>query len=303
MDLITQTPPNGPEMAAAIGQILEREKYWNEWKNEGCSEIKPDEIPKNRGTGKKSSTRGAGDEILSAERVGRYSLGNKELSRLWNLCPDNWEACRSKKRVFTPTVEEYFDEIAKASRDKRLRTISGDPNFTWRGLRLLSQKSSHFFAPSTQLVRPVYAYMDSVVDSLSLVLATDNPSHSDAMDDAEDISDEEFLKLPDEGGRASNATSPARDGTTNGTMTLVSKELISQIAPKLADCWKKLAQEFTFADDEIEYWESETPNNPALAAERMLLIWIEQFPEDATIIRLQQILAKHHVDVKLPIHV
>ena len=267
MDLISQTPPNGAEMAKVIGQILRREEYWNEWKNEGCGEVKPDDLPKPRIL-VKEQTRGAGDEILSAERHGKHSLGNRELSRLWNLCPDNWEACRSKKRVFTPTVEEYFEEIANANRDKRLRTISGDPNFTWRGLRLLSQKSSHFFAPSTQLVRPVYAYMDSVVDSLSLVLATDSNRPNEAMDDAEDISDEEFLKLPDDGGRESNATSPARDGATNGTVALLSKELIVQIAPKVASYWKKLAREFTFTDDEVEYWESETPDDPALATER-----------------------------------
>lgn len=296
MDLIYQSPPNGPEMGKVISQVLEREESWNEWKNEGCGEVKAGEMPKPR-TLINSEGQGAGAELQSAERLGKHCLGNKELTRLWNLCPDNWQACRSKKRVFTPTVEDYFAEIANANRDKRLRTISGDPNFTWRGLRLLSQKSSHFFAPSTQLVRPVYAYMDSVIDNLSLTLP-ENEAADEQMDDAEDISDEEFLKLPEDGGRESNTTSPSRDPQQNGTTT-VTKDLITQIAPKVAHVWKKLAKEFTFQEDEIEYWESETPNDSALAAERMLLIWIEQFPDDATTSRLNETLLKLRVDIKL----
>lgn len=33
-----------------------------------------------------------------------------ELNRLWNLCPDNMAACRSKDRDFLPTLEHYFEE-------------------------------------------------------------------------------------------------------------------------------------------------------------------------------------------------
>ena len=37
-------------------------------------------------------------------------LGNSELTRLWNLCPDNLEACRQDNRKFMPTLEDYFEE-------------------------------------------------------------------------------------------------------------------------------------------------------------------------------------------------
>ena len=298
-ELIVQTPPNGAEMARVILQMLHREEYWNEWKSDKCPELKANELPKPRVLADGGCTRGAGQELLSAERLGKHCLGNKELTRLWNLCPDNWQACRSKKRVFTPSVEEYFEEIANSSKDKRLRTISGDPNFTWRGLRLLSQKSSFFFAPSNQLVRPVCSYMESVVENLAEMMGVDNSGSVDDMDDAEDISDDEFLKCPEDGGRESNATSPSRDAAANGTSAAVTKELVARIASKVASSWKKLAKEFTFQEDEIEYWDSETPSDPTLAAEKMLLIWIEQFPEDATVGRLQQTLAKLRIDVSI----
>ena len=94
--------------------------------------MKPGDLQKPR-IRMKEQTRVAGDQILSAERLGKHSLENRAACGLWNLCPDNWDACRSKKRVFTPTVEEFFAEIANANRDKRLqkrlvrtRTSRGD---------------------------------------------------------------------------------------------------------------------------------------------------------------------------------
>lgn len=37
-------------------------------------------------------------------------LFSAEMNRLWNLCPDNMAACRSKDRDFLPTLENYFEE-------------------------------------------------------------------------------------------------------------------------------------------------------------------------------------------------
>ena len=33
-----------------------------------------------------------------------------ELTRLWNVCPDNMEACKSTKRDFLPALDTFFDE-------------------------------------------------------------------------------------------------------------------------------------------------------------------------------------------------
>ena len=33
-----------------------------------------------------------------------------ELTKLWNLCPNNLESCKSKDRNFLPSLEEYFEE-------------------------------------------------------------------------------------------------------------------------------------------------------------------------------------------------
>jgi THO complex subunit 1 len=53
--------------------------------------------------------RNIGDD-LKATGGKLMKLGNSELTRLWNLCPDNLEACRLESRNFMPTLEEYFEE-------------------------------------------------------------------------------------------------------------------------------------------------------------------------------------------------
>ena len=37
-------------------------------------------------------------------------FSSPELTKLWNLCPDNLEACRAKDRDFLPSLEAYFEE-------------------------------------------------------------------------------------------------------------------------------------------------------------------------------------------------
>jgi len=54
--------------------------------------------------------RSLGDQICEAAKRNKCVIGNNELNRLWNLCPDNMEACRSKDRDFLPTLENYFEE-------------------------------------------------------------------------------------------------------------------------------------------------------------------------------------------------
>lgn len=49
-----------------------------------------------------------------------FSIGNQkhfccspELTKLWNLCPNNLEACKSKERDFLPSLEGYFKEAVE----------------------------------------------------------------------------------------------------------------------------------------------------------------------------------------------
>lgn len=39
-----------------------------------------------------------------------FIICSPELTKLWNLCPNNLEACKSKERDFLPSLETYFEE-------------------------------------------------------------------------------------------------------------------------------------------------------------------------------------------------
>ncbi|XP_054153243.1 THO complex subunit 1-like [Oppia nitens] len=204
-ELIEETPPHGPEVRKSIEKILKREEFWNNWKNDGCPELKP--ITENESEMKKTETsikqtytrkRKLGDELKEAESQNRILIGNQELNTIWNLCADNWESCRSKKRLFIPSVEKFFENAVKATHKQR-QEICSDSDFTWRALRLLSQKSHHFFSPSNQVVKTVNSHLETVVEKLSKEFPTTihNNNNDFDIDDAEDISDDELLKNVD----------------------------------------------------------------------------------------------------------
>lgn len=48
-----------------------------------------------------------GDELLASNGKS-LKLGNSELTRLWNLNPDNMEAAKADSRVFLPKLDEFF---------------------------------------------------------------------------------------------------------------------------------------------------------------------------------------------------
>lgn len=83
----------------------------------------------------KRQKRNLGDAVRDTSKVNKFYMGNSELTRLWNLCPDNLQACRGDDRNFLPSIESYLEN----PRDKT------DPSFEWRALRLLARQSPHFF--------------------------------------------------------------------------------------------------------------------------------------------------------------
>lgn len=51
-----------------------------------------------------------GDQIKFEEDNKRFLMGNKNLTNLWNLCPDNYAACSAPERDFLPSMDDYFSE-------------------------------------------------------------------------------------------------------------------------------------------------------------------------------------------------
>merc|ERR1711860_62385 len=115
--LIEETPPNGNSFLKNVKAILKRELIWNLWKNEGCPSfvIKPkaeeeqdSAVP--RASGKRKRKIPLGDQMRREAEMGKINLGNKGLTKLWNLNPDNLEACKDVDRNFLPSLESYFED-------------------------------------------------------------------------------------------------------------------------------------------------------------------------------------------------
>ena len=52
-------------------------------------------------------------QIKEANAKGKFLMGNKDLTKLWNLCPDNLEAASAPERDFLPSMDEYLSEAVE----------------------------------------------------------------------------------------------------------------------------------------------------------------------------------------------
>lgn len=161
--LLEETPPDGADFAKYIKQVLAREESWITWKNDGCPSYEKPPLKDNE-VAPFPPKKHLGDEVASQTKI---DMGSTELSRLWNLCPDNLEACKLKSRVFVPDTKKFLDEpLEQADPEARIEAeykLVNNPNFTWQALRLLSQSSPHFFQNTTAQIRQLPEYLEHVI--------------------------------------------------------------------------------------------------------------------------------------------
>nr|XP_012226653.1 PREDICTED: THO complex subunit 1 isoform X2 [Linepithema humile] len=291
--LLTETPPDGPIFAETVKNILKREEHWNAWKNEGCppfkkpaSELSSDEEPRKP----KRSRRRIGDVIRDAQTVGKYHMGNPELTKLWNLCPNNLEACKSKDRDFLPSLETYFEDAIveldpAAMIDDKYKKVN-DGNFGWRALRLLARRSPHFFVHGNYPINKLPEYLETMIKKI----AKDRPTQSDAKLESEETPssesneqefNEDVLKQESEQVDSESADGKARK------LNKVTSEMVAKISESLKNDWKKLATKLGYTNDEIAFFQGKT--TPYEQCKSMLEIWAEE-DEDASVENLAYIL-------------
>jgi len=159
-DLIGETPPNGKGFGQSVKHILEREEQWNRWKNDGCPSLKPKDEPakdEQAAAGKRLIAKGSirkrkrklGDQIKEAHAAKKFLMGNANLTKLWNLCPNNLDAAAAPERDFLPTMDEWMLEAAEqldpAQQVEETYRKVNDGQWGWRALRLLVKKSGFFY--------------------------------------------------------------------------------------------------------------------------------------------------------------
>lgn len=292
--LLEETPPDGAGFASRIKHILQREESWNAWKNEGCPDFK-EAKPVAPSQETRPAKRRIGDEIKLALANKKVVLGDTEMNRLWNLCPDNWEACSSPKRDFVPSLEKFFEQVLDQSETAANRSRANKAMFQsnngWRSLRLLSQKSPHFFTSTNQPIKSLALYLESMVNRLAKELPLSNTQStvtSQAADEKTDMADygdseDELLKNHEESKEAVGETGLSSSAASAAEpKDVLTKDQLPALAAALGADWKKLAPLLSFGEDEILYIASEHDGDAAKQAYQALLVWIEQEPDQAT---------------------
>ncbi|OQR67523.1 THO complex subunit 1-like [Tropilaelaps mercedesae] len=214
--LLEQTPPDGKEFARSIAAMMAREEMWNAWKNDNCPAFRVADALERKLVRRK---RPIGDDIRDHLAKGQISMGSAELTRLFNICPDNWEACRGERRNYVPSMEDFFEEaIAQADPAACIEDqykLTSNPNWGWRALRILSQKSLHFFTSTNQPAKSLPNYLDTMVGYLAKDLSVTKEGSKEnsngattgvKVDEVDDNSQDDFKVLMDrqEKNRASN---------------------------------------------------------------------------------------------------
>lgn len=273
--LIKEIPPDGDKFATMVEHMLNSEENWNSWKNEGCpsfvKERTVDDKPK-----RPSRKRAAPEDFLGKGPDRKIFMGNDELTRLWNLNPNNMEACKSESREFMPSLDEFFTEAIEQADPVNMveeeYKVVRNPNYGWRALRLLSRISPHFFQPTNQKYKSLADYLDSMVSKLAKELPKDIPSEEiKTGEDDDDDNGDNLLKESND--------SPSVQGIQN---KLVSNQQMDDIAAKLGVHWKTLASQLDMKASELREIEADS-EEVEMRAKLLLVAWQDREGTQATV--------------------
>ncbi|KAL6491300.1 hypothetical protein MHYP_G00016450 [Metynnis hypsauchen] len=268
--LLRETPPDGDKFAAMVEHILNTEENWNSWKNEGCPSFVKERSAETKPV-RPSRKRPAPEDFLGKGPNRKILMGNDELTRLWNLNPDNMEACKTDSREFMPSLEDFFEEAIEQADPTNMvedeYKVVGNSNYGWRALRLLSRRSPHFFQPTNQQFKSLAEYLENMVIKLAKELPKDLPSEEIKTGEEEDENGDNLLK-------ASN-DSPSIQSK------LVTNSQMDEIAAKLGGRWRALADHLEMKAAEIREIESDS-EDVELQAKMLLVAWQDREGPQAT---------------------
>ncbi|KAK2173448.1 hypothetical protein NP493_873g01065 [Ridgeia piscesae] len=279
--ILRETPPDGATFATTTEHILSREENWSVWKNDGCASYVREKAPapSKTQTGRQVPQRAIWNvqakkrslgEDLKASGGKLIKMGNSELTRLWNLCPDNMEACRSSNRNFLPSMEEFFEEaIEQADPEAMIEDaykLVNKKGYAWKALRLLALRSAYFFAQQPAIggqQKPLAQYLEQMISKL----AKDMPAHMEegkgegVMEGSEDQTPDGLEK--DEAG--------SKEGEEGEDVAVVTDSQLMAIAERLGSKWRQLATELSYAEDNMAQFEN--PDSDTTSALSMLSHW------------------------------
>ncbi|KAK3777661.1 hypothetical protein RRG08_021772 [Elysia crispata] len=278
--LLCETPPHGEQFCNAVKHILEREEHWNSWKNESCPSFIKEKLKEQAKAKPRPKKKRIGDDLMASGGKS-LKLGHPELTRLWNLNPDNMEACKDESRVFLPKLDDFFaNAIDQADPEAMVEEQYKDinhQNFQWKAYRLLARSSPHFFVHAVTPGLPINAHLKDIVDKMAKEL---NPNQQ-----TEEVKSEMAVAEDDDEIKENNEVD---EEMKNGEQDSASPRLqfnaeeMQSIAEKLGDSWMKLGEKLDFPADDLAYFKDSSDSTTA-AALSMLTVWQEVDPDRDTI--------------------
>lgn len=275
--LIRETPPDGEKFSQTVEHILEREEHWNSWKNDGCPDFERKPAEDSKKAQKKAKRRRIGDDLQSSG--GKViKMGHPELTRLWNLNPDNMDACKSEDRMFLPTLEDFFQEAIEQN-DPEAQVeeeykLTNDQTFQWKALRLLARRSPQFFTNSSAPAQDLKSYLNGMLSKIAKQMPNQQGEEMKT-----DVEDEEEIKETQEQEDMKHGEQVKEE--PEAKEIVLNKHIIRSVAEKIGKDWKRVAIELRFPEDDISYFESEEQSESEKGA-KVLTIWMENDPEKAT---------------------
>jgi THO complex subunit 1 len=198
-----------------------------------------------------------GDIIADATKAGKFDLGNNELTRLWNLCPDNLQACKGSDRNFLPSLESYLDNPKEKN----------DPTFEWRALRLVSRQSSHFFT----ILTPPNEKVEKISDYLKLFhqkIQKDKGELKTEQSNSVELQMENFT----EEGADTIEDGETPDENIHKPPTTASPEQIVEISKSIGENWRKLGVKLGITSDVLDFYAADDKD----PCEKMLANWMTE---------------------------
>lgn len=171
----------------------------------------------------KRPKRSLGELCRESAKQGKFFMGHSDLTHLWNLSPDNLQACRGDDRNFLPSIESYLEKGNKT-----------DPSFEWRALRLLSRQSPHFFTLNGVTPSKISDYLEAVEKKMHETKTKHKPeSETDLMVEKDDV-------LPEDDSEMLKNDQIADDQNIHKTST-ATQEQLKELSVVIGSDWKKLA--------------------------------------------------------------
>ncbi|XP_073993532.1 THO complex subunit 1-like isoform X2 [Rhodnius prolixus] len=169
--LIRESPPDGEQFLANILQLLKRDEHWSRWKNEGCpalTKVMPNyDKPTFQNKPPTTTTcdwTNLGTILCRVKSTDKIIMPRADGPEVVDMKHDYLAFCKGRRTV--PELNVYLKEAIQQSEspeyiDPNNKKVA-DKQFSWVALKLLSQKSPHFFSLNHTPISKLPDFVDHI---------------------------------------------------------------------------------------------------------------------------------------------